>query len=88
VRDALSDQIHNLDHILLSFDVISGLKVNFQNYELVVVGEVPHMEELTSILNCSISSLPMQYLGLPLGAPFKSNAIWDGVVKENRKRVG
>jgi hypothetical protein len=88
VRDALSDQIHNLGHILLCFDVISGLKVNFQNYEVVVVGEVPHIEELTGILNCSISSLPMQYLGLPLGAPFKSKAIWDGVVKENRKRVG
>jgi hypothetical protein len=27
------------------------------------------------------------YLGLPLGAPFKSKAIWDGVVEKMEKRL-
>jgi hypothetical protein len=26
--------------------------------------------------------LPMKYLGLPLGALFKANYIWDGIIKE------
>lgn len=83
--DADVDQIHNLDHILLCFEVISRLKVNLQKSELVAVGEVPYIEP-ANILDCNISSLPLCYLGLPLGAPFKSKAIWDKVVEKMKKR--
>lgn len=40
-----------------------------------------------NILSCNISSLPLRYLGLPLGAPFKSIAIRDGVIEKMEKRV-
>lgn len=40
------------------FDAISGLKVNIQKLELVVVGEVPHQEELADILSCIICNTP------------------------------
>jgi hypothetical protein len=36
--DAEVDQIHNLDHILLCFKAILGLKVNLQKSEIVTVG--------------------------------------------------
>lgn len=36
--DADVDQIHNLDHILLCSEAISGLKVNLKKSELVAVG--------------------------------------------------
>jgi hypothetical protein len=83
--NATSDQIHNLGHILLCFEAILGLKVNLRKFELVAVGEVPLKEELAGILSCSISSLPLKYLGLPLSAAFKSKAIWDGVVEKMEK---
>jgi hypothetical protein len=76
--DVDQDQILNLDHILLCFEAISGLKINLRKSKLVTVGHEPNQEELADILSCSISSLPLKYLGLPLGAPFKSKAIWDG----------
>jgi hypothetical protein len=60
---------------------ISGLEVNIQKSELVVVREVLHTKELANILNYNISSLPLKYLGLPLSASFKSKAIWDGVIE-------
>jgi hypothetical protein len=85
--DADFDQICNLDHILLCFVAILGLKVNLQKSELVVVAEIPHIEELASFHYCNISSLLLGYLGLPLGAPFKSKAIWDGVVEKMEKRL-
>jgi hypothetical protein len=85
--DADVDQIHNLDHILLCFEAILGLKVNLQKSEIVTVGKVLHIEELANILCCSISSLPLRYLGLPLGAPFKSKAIWDGVDEKMEKML-
>jgi hypothetical protein len=85
--DANVDHIHNLDHILLCFEAISGLKVNFQKSVVVAVGEVLLIEELANILYCNNSSLPLRYLGLPLGAPFKSKAIWDGVVEKMEKKL-
>jgi hypothetical protein len=85
--DADNDQLHNLGHIFLCFEGILGLKVNIQKSELVVVGEVLHIEELANILSCSISSLPLKYLGLPLGAPFELKAIWEGVVEKMEKRL-
>jgi hypothetical protein len=85
--DANSKHIHNLDHILLCFEVISGLKINLPKSELVALGEVPNIKELASILSCKISYFPMKYLGLPLGVPFKSRAIWDGVVERMEKRL-
>jgi hypothetical protein len=63
------------------------LKINLQKPNLVAVGQVLNEEELANILNCSISSLPLKYLGLPLGAPFKSKAIRDGVVEKMEKRL-
>jgi hypothetical protein len=83
--DADVDQIHNLDHILLCFEAILRLKVNLQKSELVTMREVPYIE-LANILGCNISSLSLCYLGLPLGAPFKSKAIWDKVVEKMKKK--
>jgi hypothetical protein len=86
--DANSEHIYNLDHILPCFEAISGLQINLKKFELVAVGEVPNIEELASILSCRISYFPMKYLGLPLGASFKSRAIWDGVIERMDKKVG
>jgi hypothetical protein len=76
--DANQDQMLNLGHILLCFEAILGLKVNLQKSDLVVVGQVSNQEELPGILNCSISSLALKYLGLFMGAPCRSKAIWMG----------
>ena len=46
-----------------------------------------NVEELASDLGCKVGSLPSTYLGMPLGAPFKSVAIWDGVEERFRKRL-
>jgi hypothetical protein len=69
--DVDRDQIHNLGHILLCVEAISGWKVNLRKSGLVVVREVPHKEELVDILSCNIFCLPLKCLSLPLGTPFK-----------------
>lgn len=57
--------------ILARFEVVSGLKINLLKSELVPIGIVPKLEELVEILGCRQSSLPLKYLGLPLGATHK-----------------
>jgi hypothetical protein len=34
-----------------------------------------------------VASLPMKYLGLPLGALYKAKSIWDGIVEKMKCRL-
>jgi hypothetical protein len=58
------------------------LRINLATSEIVPVGEVEDVEELVSILRCRVSSLPMKYLGLPLGASYKATSIWNDVIEK------
>jgi hypothetical protein len=60
--------------LLLSFEAVSSLKNNLDKSVLVPVGYVDNMDDLAGILDCGFSSLPLKYLGLPLGAPFKAKS--------------
>ena len=64
-----------------------GLKVNLSKTEAIPVGEGIPMETLASVLGCKIGSLPTSYLGLPLGASYKSLRVWDAVEERFRKRL-
>ena len=87
--DADLDQIGYLKCTLLCFEAVSGLKVNLGKSEMVLIGDVPNIQELAAMLDCRISALPMNDLGLPLGARYKSKALWDPVLeKMGRKLVG
>jgi hypothetical protein len=66
---------------------VSGLKINLGKSKLVPIGEVDDVESLAHILGCRIGSLPMSYLGLPLGALFKSLSIWNGVIEKVERRL-
>jgi hypothetical protein len=47
---------------------------------------VDNVDSLAS-MDCGVSSLPLKYLGLPLGASFKAKSIWDGVVGKIERRL-
>lgn len=38
-------------------------------------------------LGCQVGSLPIHYLGLPLGSRFKNKEVWDLVVDRMRKKL-
>ncbi|RVW31726.1 LINE-1 retrotransposable element ORF2 protein [Vitis vinifera] len=81
---ANSGQLRYLSWVFLWFEAISGLKVNKDKSEAIPVGRVDYLENIVSVLGCRIGKLPSSYLGLPLGAPFKSPRVWD-VVEERFK---
>lgn len=82
-----SEQVWHLRGVFIWFQAISGLKINLSKSELAPVGTVQNVPELESILGCRVTSLPLTYLGLPLGASFKSKSIWAGVVERMEKRL-
>lgn len=57
----------NHKFILLCFEALSGLKINFSKSE-VIVTRVKDNEALrvSQLLNCSLGSFPFKYLGLPI----------------------
>jgi hypothetical protein len=81
------DYLLYLRMLLLSFEAISGLKINLDKSVLVPVGLVDNMDDLAGILGCGVSSLPLKYLGLPLRAPFKTKSNWDEVVGKVERRL-
>ena len=51
------------------------------------MGDVPNIEDIREILGCKLALLPMKYLGLPLGANFKENTIWNSVLEKVERRL-
>ena len=58
------------------------MKVNVSKSELVPIGEVNNVHALAEILGYRIGSLPMTYLGMPLGASHKSPSIWNPILEK------
>ncbi|RVW13930.1 Mannosyl-oligosaccharide 1,2-alpha-mannosidase MNS1 [Vitis vinifera] len=63
------------------------VKDQFGESEIIPVGEVEEMEEMAAEIGCKVGSMPSVYLGLPLGAPNKSTAVWDGVEEKMKKKT-
>ncbi|KAL6312823.1 hypothetical protein AAG906_024678 [Vitis piasezkii] len=47
----------------------------------------PRLSLYKRVGTCKVGSLPSTYLGMSLGAPFKSVAVWDGVEERFCKRL-
>ena len=73
--------------MLLCFQIVTGLKVNVLKSEMVPIGEVPNIHVLVEILGCRIGSLPMTYLGMPLGASHKSPTIWNPILEKIERKL-
>jgi hypothetical protein len=54
---ANSNHLLYLRMLLLSFEAVSGLKINLDKSVLVPVGHVDNMDDLAGILGCGVSSL-------------------------------
>ena len=85
--DANIDHMLILRMVLIWFKAVSGLKVNLGKFELVAVGVVHNMDLLVAVLGCKQGSLPMKYLGLPLGTKFKDKSIWKPILEKMERKL-
>ncbi|RVW92939.1 Transposon TX1 uncharacterized 149 kDa protein [Vitis vinifera] len=60
---------------LMKRAVVGGLKVNMEKSELIPIGRVENVGELADEYGYKVGNLPSTYLGMPLGAPFKSISV-------------
>ena len=70
--------ITNLKFILLCFENMSGLRINFHKSEVVVLGASPEEQlRVAQMLNCKQGSFPFTYLGLPISDRALRAGAWD-----------
>ena len=85
--DANPNQLVTLREILNRFEKVLRLRINLGKSELVLIGEVRNLDVLMGLLGCRHSSLPLKYLGLPLGAKFKESSIWNPILEKMERRL-
>ena len=85
--DASREQLLSVRLVLSCFQAFTGLKVNIGKSEIVSVGEVNNLDALTNIFQCKVGSLPMKYLGMPLGTSFKTASIWNHILEKMEKKL-
>ena len=73
--DASREQLLFIRLTLTCFQAFTGLKVNVRKSEIFPIEEVSNIQTLANILQCRVGSLPMIYLGMPLGTLYKTTSI-------------
>ena len=74
--------------ILLLFQSLSGLKVNFSKSCLVGVNVVDSwLAKAALVLNCKVGSIPFMYLGMPIGGNSRRLSFWEPLLNRIRSRL-
>jgi hypothetical protein len=61
------ENIANLKFLLMCFEDMSGLKINYHKSEVIVMGQpMEEQQRVANKLNCKRGSFPFMYLGLPI----------------------
>ena len=76
--EPVAEQISYIRVILVLFEAVSGLRVDWGKGSLFPVNEVQQIQNLANILGCRVDQMPTTYLGMPLGSNHKALDIWDG----------
>jgi hypothetical protein len=80
--------VRALRAVLLLFEAMSGLKVNFNKSLLVGVNiSDSWLAEAATILNCKVGKVPFLYLGLFIGGDPRRLAFWDPVMHTLKSRL-
>ena len=64
------------------------LKLIWAKSNIIHMGNIDNVNGLACTLDRGVSSLPLKYLGLPLGASYKAKHIWDGVITKLEHHLG
>lgn len=82
------NSIHSIKRILIIFQLLSGLKINFHKSELYALNYAQHQKEKWAhTLGCNLGSWPLKYLGVPLGLSQTSSSLWDPLLSKFHKNL-
>jgi hypothetical protein len=74
--------------VLRSFELVSGLKVNFHKSKLYGINlDDNFLRASSSFLNCEVESIPFRFLGIPVGANPRRRTTWTPVLDSMKKKL-
>ncbi|GAU46776.1 hypothetical protein TSUD_402880, partial [Trifolium subterraneum] len=80
--------VHALRVVLVLFETMSGLKVNFHKSMLVgVIIPDSWLGEAASALCCKVGKIPFLYLGLPIGGDSRRLGFWEPMLARLKTRL-
>lgn len=79
--------VTNLKFLLMCFENMSGLKINYHKSEVFVLGEHEDSTRIANQLNCKLGSFPFIYLGLPISDKNITVEQWFFLVQKLAARV-
>jgi len=80
--------VRALPAVLVLFEAVSGLKVNFHKSMLVGVNITDSwLTKAATVLNCKLGKVPFLYLGLPIGGNPRLLSFWDPVVNRIKSKL-
>jgi hypothetical protein len=80
--------IANLKLLLLSFENMSGLKINLSKSEVVIAGTLDaERARMANLLNCRLGAFPITYLGLPVSDKALQISDWNLLTDKVGHRV-
>jgi len=82
------ENVRTMCAVLMLFEALSGLKVNFLKSQLVGVNVSDSwLSEKALVLRCQVGSLPFVYLGLPVGGKAHRLDFWKPVIHRINSRL-
>ncbi|CAL5439736.1 unnamed protein product [Camellia sinensis] len=86
--EAELSEVLALKRLLRCFEMASGLKINYHKSVVCGVGvSISELAVFASLLNCKTQTLPLKYLGLPLGANPRRKKTWQPVINKFKLRL-
>jgi hypothetical protein len=80
--------IANLKFLLIAFEILLGLKINFLKSEVIVMGAPPSEQaRVAHALNCKEGAFPFTYLGFLMADRALMTADWEGLIGTVGHRV-
>ena len=79
--------IANLKFILLCFECLSGLRINFHKSEVMVLGSTDlDNHRIANMLNCKLGAFPFTYLGITISDRALTARDWGPLPRKVGKR--
>ncbi|GAU44838.1 hypothetical protein TSUD_280390 [Trifolium subterraneum] len=74
--------------VLRSFEIVSGLKVNFYKSKIYGINlDDSFLRAASSFLNCAVEEIPFCFLGIPVGVNPRRRATWTPILDSMRKKL-
>ena len=86
--EACMENVEAINVMLRSFELVSGLKINFAKSSFGAFRVTDQWKQLAAnYLNCSLMAFPFVYLGIPIGANPRRGRMWDSIIHKCERKL-